>query len=145
VDAQTQYVTVPTWACYEAQVHRHIWYHGSRKRLKPGDLVRGEFCVTDDPEAALAYGPYVHEVRLPGSLVLASERDVLHAAREIDEDQPYNQAWEAIEQLPGLKEALLAEGYEGAWFRDQTPALEEHDTIMLFDPTDFDIVLAEDD
>lgn len=112
------------------------YYHATRTELTT--LRASAFCVTSDESAALEYlegeSGHLYEVTLRDGLRLADAGDVRSIARELVPDSPYNRVYELIEEHRVVREALIAAGYDGAEYEDETPDnATSHDTVMVFD------------
>ena len=107
------------------------YYHASPTAITT--LRSAPLCVTDDRDAALEYAQgVVYEVSLSGRI--ADESDVRDVARSVCPDSPYTTAWELLEEECGVREALIADGWDGVEYEDMTPDnAREHVTIAVFD------------
>jgi hypothetical protein len=77
----------------------------------------------------------LYEIHLPDDLRLATERDVLAVKREVAPDEPYNAAWEIVEELKSVRLALQADGFDGLDIEDCTPDNRSmHRTITVWKP-----------
>jgi SNF2 family DNA or RNA helicase/predicted RNA methylase len=130
--------TIP-WRASQPRQKRYrnqAYFHTSRDEIF--ELYDQPFSITDSRSASSEYlrgaAGYRYAVIVPRDLKLADDSAVLAAAKRVDPDMPYGWAWEAVEQVPGLKDALLDAGYEGIEIDDVTPDNKaEHKTITVFD------------
>lgn len=122
------------------------YYHSTTERLV---LDSRPISATSERDVSLQYlrgrDGYTYEVTIPRGLRLADDSDVSCIARELDPETPYSSAWEQVEEIPGVLDELVSQGYDGVEIQDMTPDnATEHRTITIFDPIASGIEIAED-